>query len=170
MTDAEFNRDDPALAEEIMKKLSPSEPERRVVLSQLLCSVAAAEQLAPHSWSVTLFSDGFRLNVGPVEAFTFFNGEIRLFLFGSVPVEAHKLGEVLSSTYRSMPQPQYVFVGAVEQFEKARPHLQAAHAAFVRAAAVTSSGKPRRSSFARAHSPGLYSYAKRIAGETVTGV
>ena len=69
-----------------------------------------------------------------------------------------------------MPQPQHGFFGTVRQLQKVGPILQPLHVAYVRTAAVTSKGKPRRSSFARYHSPGLHIYAQRLAGEPVAGV
>lgn len=170
MTDFALNREDPTQAEEIMAEVCPAVADRRIVLAQLLRSIATAEQVAPHSWAVTLFVNGFRLNVGPVEAFTFLEREVRLFFLGSIPTEVQRAGEVFPCTFRSMPQPQHGFFGTARQLQKVGPILQPLHAAYVRTAAVTSKGKPRHSPFARHHSPGLHIYAQRLAEKPVGGV
>jgi hypothetical protein len=139
------------------------------VLKQLLESIDVADSLAPHSWAVTLFANGFRLNVGSVEVFTVFDEEVRLFLFGSVPASASDLGEVFPGTYRSVPQPHHCFCTSVVRLGRAALLLQSQHLNFVRTAAVTSSGQPRRTPYAAYHSPGLYSYAKRIASADLIG-
>jgi len=72
MSQSEFDRDDPEVARSVMTELCPNVEDRRRVLAQLLRSIATAEKHAPNSWAVTLFEHGFRLNVGQVEAFTFF--------------------------------------------------------------------------------------------------
>ncbi len=164
MTVTKFNRDDPASAAQVMRKLCSSKAEQRLVLTQLLRSIAIAEQLAPHSWAVTLFPKGFRLNVGKVEVFTFFDEIVGMFFLGSIPIDIKKIGEVRPTQYRSMPQPQHGFFGSVAEFGKANSALGPVHAEFVRTAAVTPRGAPRRSSFARTHSPGLHTYAQHIAG------
>ncbi len=169
MSETDLDRDDPEQAAAIMRELCHSVAKQRLVLSQLLRSISVAERLAPHSWAVTLFPHGFRLNVGMVEVFTFFGGNVRLFLFGPLSVEAQKYGEVLPCEFRSMPQPQHCFIGSLAEFEKAGPHLQAAHTEFVRVAAVTKNGKPRNTSYARYHSTGLHTYAQRVVAQTNAG-
>jgi len=147
-----------------MKEQCPSEEMRRLILGLLLRSIAIAEEQGPHSWSVTLFENGFCLNVGPVEVFWFADGVLRSVLLGPVPQELEQFGEVLDVEYRSMPQPQHSFSCDVNVGEKAYSLLERAHADFVRTASVTKSGKPRRASYARYHSSGLMTYARRILG------
>ena len=166
---SEFNREDAAVAAEIMRELCPVLSDQQVVLGQLLSSIAVAEQVAPQSWAVTLFGNGFRLNVGPVEAFTFFDREVSLFLLGSVPPEAQDPSELTPCSFRSIPQPQHMFCASLERLASVRDLLQPAHAEFVRAAAVTSTGKPRRSPYSRYHSRGLHTYALRVTDGNVGG-
>ena len=149
-----------------MSALCPSKSEQRVVLGQLLRSINVAEQYAPNSWAVTLFGNGFRLNVGPVEVYTFFGSEVRLFLLGTAPIEAQQHGELFPTDFYSVPQPQSFFTASVSNFDSVAIALQSIHGEFVHAAAVTSKGAPRKaSSFARSHSPGLLSYAKHVVSE-----
>ena len=167
MLETTLDRNSAEHAAEIMAAVCPSKHEQQFILQQLLGSISIAEQYAPNSWVVTLFGNGFRLNVGPVEVFTFFRGEVRLFLLGSAPVEAAQYGEVFPTDFHSVPQPQHCFIGSTSTFGSVASVLQSVHAEFVHAAAITSKGNPRKgSSFARSHSPGLVTYAKDIVSET----
>lgn len=166
MIEENLDRHSAEQAEGIMSALCPSKSEQRVVLGQLLRSINVAEQYAPNSWAVTLFGNGFRLNVGPVEVYTFFGSEVRLFLLGTAPIEAQQHGELFPTDFYSVPQPQSFFTASVSNFDSVAIALQSIHGEFVHAAAVTSKGAPRKaSSFARSHSPGLLSYAKHVVSE-----
>lgn len=146
-----------------MSVLCSSRHDQQIILRQLLSSIDIAQQTASNSWAVTLFGNGFRLNVGQVEVYTFLGDEVRLFLLGVVPAEAQQHGEVLSTDFRSVPQPQSCFYSSPSALNSVTSVLQPAHAAFVQAAAVTSKGNPRKSSpFARSHSPGLVAYAEGV--------
>ena len=145
-----------------MERVCPNVAVRRFLMKQLLQSAAIAERAGPDSWAVTLFEDGFRLNVGQVEAFTYRRGLVYFFMLGTVPARAYTVGEIIPSSFRSMPQPQCVFVGGAGELQRVRAALAPAHKTFVRTAAVTTKGKPRRSSYARFHSPGLHRYAIHV--------
>jgi hypothetical protein len=114
-------------------------------MKQVLESIAIAEKLGPNSWAVTLFDDGFRLNVGQVEAFTYRRGVVYYFMFGAISARAHTVGEIIPSSFRSMPQPQSVFIGGAKELQRVHAALAPAHKRFVQTAAVTTKGKPRRS-------------------------
>jgi len=164
MSAAPIDRDDPRAAEAVMRRLCPDEALRRFLMAQLLRSAAAAEQAGPRSWAVTLFPHGFRLNVGQVEAFTFLNRVVGWFMLGAVPDSVYTVGEVLECSFRSLPQPQRVFYGSPGELQRLHRQLAPAHEEFLRTAATTASGKPRRCPYGRYHSPGLYTYAVRTAG------
>jgi hypothetical protein len=145
-----------------MERACPDAAARRFLMQRLLQSAAIAEKSGPDSWAVTLFEDGFRLNVGQVEAFTYRRGLVYFFMLGGISARAYTVGEIIPSSFRSVPQPQSVFIGSARELQRVLAALAPAHEAFVRAAAVTTKGKPRRSSYSRFHSPGLYQYAIRL--------
>jgi hypothetical protein len=66
-----------ATAARIVRRAFPRQSDFRLVLRQLSNSNSMAPQ---GSAAATLFPDGFRLNVGKIEALTAFNGEVRLLL------------------------------------------------------------------------------------------
>ena len=165
MSQIKASRDDSTSAESIMVSLCPDAKERHRLLQQLLESCAVAERVAPRACSVTLFKDGsgFRLNVGNVEAMAYRSGLISLLLHGDAPTLM--VGHVSATSYSSVPQPQSSFECSTKDFLDVGPLVQVPHAAFVRAAAVTVEGKPRKANFARFHSFGLIAYAQRVAGQ-----
>jgi hypothetical protein len=137
------NRDTPEFAASVMEKLCPSSHDRLLVLKQLLNSIDIAKQISTDVWALTLFKDGFRLNVGPVEAMTFqfipakrqswpfpigYLGEpnpelfrIRLLLHGDISKQLRQSIEedddthrIFPSNYKSVPSPQFVYIGLGE--------------------------------------------------------
>lgn len=146
-----------------MCRACPDAALRRFLMQQLLRSVAVAEQAGPRSWAVTLFDHGFRLNVGQVEAFTYLNRVVGWFMLGSLPASVYTVGEMLDCSFRSLPQPQRVFYGSAGELQRLQQPLSGPHESFLRTAATTAAGKPRRCPYARYHSPGLYTYAVRTA-------
>lgn len=169
MIERTVDRNSAEHAEKIMSALCSSMHEQQVILRQLRSSISIADQHAPKSWAVTLFSYGFRLNVGPVEVYTFFDGEVRLFMLGFVPDMAQQHGKVVPTDFHSMPQHQSCFICSGSHFKSVATVLQPVHREFVQTAAVTSRGIPRKgSSYIRSHSPGLLDYAKRIVTENLS--
>lgn len=155
------DRESASFAESVMRQASPDAHARRFLMARMLESIALAEKVGPRSWAVTLFDNGFRLNVGQVEAFVYLNRIAHLLMLGAAPAQALTVGDIVSCSYRSMPQPQFAFYGSAQELERIHSHLAPLHAAFVQTAAVTSKGKPRRSPYIRYHSSGLYDYAVR---------
>ena len=197
------NRNDPAFAAALMEKLCPSPLDRILIIRQLIRSIEIAQRISSDVWALTLFDDGFRLNVGPVEVMTFFVTsqhlipaeesslvvhetvifEIRLLLHGNI---GHDLRQFISedkdthgiveSNYKSVPAPQYIYVGLGEikegalsndvfqKIETALGMMTPLHAAFIHQASHTPSGRVRKtSSFRRSHSDGLYLYAESFS-------
>jgi hypothetical protein len=159
---APLDRESRAAAETVMERACPDATARRFLMEQLLRSIAIAERSGPNSWAVTLFDEGFRLNVGQVEAFAYKRRLAYFFMLGAVSGRAYTVGEIIPSSFRSMPQPQSVFIGSAKELQRVHSALAQAHRSFLQTAAVTTKGRPRRSSYSRYHSPGLYKYATYI--------
>ncbi|GAB3189911.1 HNH endonuclease [Hydrogenophaga aquatica] len=139
---------------------------RKLVLKQLLDSTKVAAEIAPAAWAVTLFSDGCRLNVGPVEVFVLSGEQVLMNLLARAD-DPTLLGlPVNQSAYKSMPAPQASFYGSVLDFKDAIQRLRPFHEAFVRRAAVTAAGKPVKGTrFAHSHSQRLMDFAAKVTGE-----
>jgi hypothetical protein len=101
--------------------------------------------------------------VGPVEVLVAAEDWVRLLLLTSDPPKIAGVQEV-SRRYKSMPEHQYDFRGRAKDFAQVKEVLQAHHQEFVRTAAITKNGTPRRCSFLRSNSPGLYEYTISVVG------
>lgn len=189
-------RESPDIAASIMELLCPSPRDRMLILRQLIRSIEAVDKIAQGIWALTLFDNGFRLNVGPVEAMTFHAltlGDIsllrlRLLFHGEIGKEFQKFVNknenvhgIYPMNYKSVPQPQYVYMvlGDVtdgtfapevyEQVEKGLEYVFPLHVDFIDNAARTSTGKIRKASnYSPSHSQGLCIYAQSfVGGQTV---
>lgn len=155
--------DEIADAEKVCVGALPDPSERAIILRQLLRSADVANAIAPSAWAVTLFRDGFRLNVGQVEVLVFSVGVVRINIAGKVdtsPFDAEGFSDV---NYRSLPQPQCVFEGTVFQFDDVVGSILAGHDRFIQLAALTAAGIPRKGTpLRRSHSEGLILYARHF--------
>lgn len=146
-------RVDPRKAAEIMKKAFPRKPDCNLVLTQLSESIDKAKSVAPKAWAVTLFPDGFRLNVGQVEVLTAFYDEVRLLVHGAVKRIDQ---ELLKPSPYKVPGDNHIFKGSIEQFRRYHDVLLPAHHDFILAAGTTKTGRRRAGTPHRAsHSSGL---------------
>lgn len=160
-----------AEAEAIFVDAVPDRSEREIVLRQLLKSADVANAIAPSAWAVTLFRDGFRLNVGQVEVLVFGAGVVRVNIAGHADMVPF-LGEgFFHANYRSLPQPQCVFEGDAFQLREVLSSIKAGHDRFIQLAALTAAGIPRKGSpFRRSHSEGLMLYARNFLASDASEV
>lgn len=157
-----------AKAKSVIERVLPESVLHECVLRQLLMSAGAAADMAPDAWAVTLFSDGFRLNVGQVEVLVLSGGRLHVNLMRSVNEVPFVGPEFVAVSYQSVPQPTCAFWGLVEEFPKIQATIQSAHLEFVRRAAVTRYGRPRRGTpFRRSHCEGLITYARTLTNAAV---
>lgn len=170
-----LDRSSAEAAERVMSAVCPDAGMRREILRCLLNSIAAVERVAPEAWAVTLFEEGFRLNVGPVEALTcesspswpFSSGSsvawpftsadsgqpiIRVLTQGELPIDAHDraedLLEISPATYRSVSLPQHAVslgVATPQQLAYWYGRLTDAHQRYLLQALHTPTGKIRTS-------------------------
>ena len=156
-------------AETVLARVLPARKDQVLVLKRLLESARIAEEVAPSAWAVTLFSDGFRLNVGQVEVLVLGDHILRVNLFTELGVPPVVGLRFEATTYRSMPEPQCAFVGTIAEYAEVESTITAAHESFVRRAASTRSGEARSGSpFRRSHNEGLLQLARSILGGTET--
>ena len=157
-------------AEAVIVGAIPDQQERDLVLRGLARSAAIADSIAPAAWGLTLFTDGFRLNVGPVEVFVLREGTLRVNLSAELGVPPFVEPLFVAATYRSMPEPQCAFVGIIRDYVDVEAATRGAHEAFVRIAASTRSGEARAGTpFRRSHHEGLLEFARRNAQPAASG-
>ncbi len=156
-------RDDPKCAEDVIECLCRSTEDQKLVLGQLLRSVDVASAIAPNAWSVTLFGNGFRLNVGQVDSLEFLSGKLCVPLHGHLPTELERSGRIGAWPYTSVPEPRFQFSGSIADFARWQSQLTAPHEAYLNEAARAPSGKPRKgTAHAKSHSEGLMRYARSV--------
>lgn len=183
-----LDRSSAKAAEAVMSAVCPDPLLRREVLRYLLDSIAYAERLAPEAWAVTLFNNGFRLNVGQVEALTcdlarwpfptLDQGQliVRVLTQGALPAEVleqqkndDSILELSSTAYKSIALPQHVVALVVEDLgviQQWLGKLSQPHQRYISQALHTSTGRVKSSTpFRRTHSPGLIAYAKALCAE-----
>lgn len=162
MTEADW-RQDPEAARVRLEQALPDPIARRVVLDRLLRSADLADSIAPKAWSLTLYDDGFRLNVGSVEAMVAGGELVRLNLASEIDDLPFASDSLVPTSYDSTPKPQCAFHGPLAEFASHLPQLSLAHEAFIRRAAVSKKGTPRQgSTWRKSHSPGALEYARQF--------
>lgn len=154
------DRNDPARAGKLLRTLCPSSSQRRVLLTRLLDSVAVADGIGACTWAVTLSEDGFRLNVGAVEALTFFDDEVRVFLHGAVSLHATRSTRIVACGLAKAPAHSFIYRCSPKTLRENWEQLDGPHQDYLRLAAVISRGKPYRTPYAKFHSPGLIEFAR----------
>jgi hypothetical protein len=148
-------------ARKVMVNECPNPEDRARVLDRLVTSSEYANGLAPNSWAVSLFSNGFRLNVGPVEAVVFVDGELRVNFAGTSGVAPFVGPSITKAAYKSLPQPLCSFLGTIQEYATRAEALEPAHRRFIELAATTSSGVPWKGTpYRRSHCEGLIQYAR----------
>lgn len=154
------------VAGELVREWLPILAERTFVLHQLLASADLANSIAPNAWAVSLFKNGFRLNVGQVEVLVFIDGKLRVNLIGAAGMAPFFGPEFEVANYRTVPQPHCAFIGSVEDFSSVEPSLRSSHELFVKRAATTQFGQPRKGTpFRRSHSELLIDFARSATAE-----
>ncbi len=120
--------------------------------------------MAPKAWAVTLFPDGFRLNVGQVEVLTAFYDGIRLLVHGALKSIDQEL--LRPSPYK-VPGDNHIFKGSIGQFRRYPDALIVAPNDFIQLAGSTKTGRPRAGTPHRvSHSSGLVDLVESVAPRT----
>lgn len=154
-----------AEAEAVIMGAVPDQHERVLLLKRLASSAAIADSVAPAAWGVTLFSDGFRLNVGQVEVLVLGQGTLRVNLSAEFGVPPFVGTLFVAAAYHSIPEPQCAFVGTIHDYVGVEDATHDAHETFVRRAASTRSGEARAGTpHRRSHHEGLVEFARRTLG------
>ena len=134
---------------------------RRQILNRLIDSARIANAISPSAWAVTLSSDFFRLNVGPVEVYVAYPGGFFINCAGSIDIAPFNGPGFETVLYKSMPGPNCVYRGKPNDLTKLPKDVLQAHAMFIDNASTTSTGKPRTGTlYRKSHSEGLIKYAR----------
>src|SRR5437867_2373455 len=114
-------------AKNVIESILPDPADRWTVLDCLTRSSRFASSIAPAALSVTLTSNGFRMNVGQVEALTFFDNTLRILLAATKTDSRLASLPLTSATYKSIRGPQCVFMGTVDEYRAAKERIGSLH-------------------------------------------
>ena len=114
-------------AQDVIESILPDPGGRWTVLDRLTRSSRFASSIAPAALSVTLGHNGFRMNVGQVEALTFFDDTFRILLAAAKADGRLALLPITSTAYKSIRGPQCVFVGTVGEYRAAKEQIEPLH-------------------------------------------
>lgn len=147
----------------LVRALLPNPRVRRALLSALADSIGVADKVSPAAWGVTLTPSYLRLNVGPIEVLTIFEGGVgvgiaREFMRG-LPA---RLRDEVTRGYSSVAGSKHIEL-ANNDFARDFPKLREAHQALVESAAKRRSGY----TWKEAHSPELLHYLRDTLRRTV---
>ena len=155
----EIDRTDPKHAAEVMDSLFATDDDCNLILSQLLHSAEVAKSIGSECLSVTLFGNGFRLNVGPVAALSCVDGIVNVFVTGKIPQSLESTAQIDRGTMPLAPHSYHVFGGSISEFRRCQSELIPLHEAYIKAAGRKKNGEPYKSKWPHQHSPGLLEYA-----------
>jgi hypothetical protein len=160
-------RDDRKNAASVLAHLLPSAEQRRVYFEALEAVIGAAHAVSDASWSVSLFTDAIRVNVGQMEIVTLSNDDVYLLLDppsipSNLPAALRPLIKP-SRRYSSVPGEKVLLHLAGERFASWYSYLKEAHEAMAVRAATAKRGTPH----SRAFSESVLLEAERVLGRAV---
>ena len=153
--------DDVLSARDVIKSILPDANDRWTVLDRFIRSAHFASSIAPSVLAATLWQNGFRLNVGQVETFTFVDETFRIML--AAPSTDTRLAalSISRSTYASIRGPHCAFTGGVAEYRAAKDRIDPLHEDYIRSAATTMDGSSRQGTPHPVQDlPGLIAYAE----------
>lgn len=149
-------------ARDVIERILPDSSDRWTVLDRLNRSSKFASSIAPAALSARLGNNGFRINVGQVEVLTFFDDTFRVLLAATKPDKRLARLQIVRTTYKSIRGPQCYFVGTIGDYRAAKQQIDSLHEEYIRDAATTINGSPRRGTpYAIHHSEDLITYARK---------
>jgi 5-methylcytosine-specific restriction enzyme A len=136
--------DDVLSARDVIESILPDANDRWTVLDRFIRSAHFASSIAPSALAATLWQNGFRLNVGQVETFTFVDGNFRIML--AAPSTDTRLAglSISRSTYASIGGSHCAFTGGVAEYRATEGRIDLLHDDYIRSAATTMDGSPRQ--------------------------
>jgi 5-methylcytosine-specific restriction enzyme A len=159
-----IDRYDRRSAEKLFRRIWPDEDIARASSAVLAQSIRRAHRAGAECWSITMFSDRVRLNVGQVETLTFGSHECHLVFRGRVEPQTGKRFRIIQTNkpvYASVRGPSGICMLAPENLPKLPNSVLSAHQAYIEAAAAVK----RRSPFKDSFSPSILEYLEDTLDE-----
>lgn len=159
-----IDRNNPRTAAAVFKMLFPSTSLRQCCVAEMANSVAKANEIDPSGWSITLFDQSVRMNVGGQEVLYYYPGFIRCIIdprcIPSVLRDPQN-SDLTVSSFRRSPGVGYDI--PIDRVEELLPLLRASHESLLAEAT-----KPTALRFRRTYSPGVVDYLTATTGQTLS--
>jgi hypothetical protein len=159
-----IDRYDRQSAGRLFRRIWPSDGAARASSAVLADSIRVAHRAGEGCWSITMFADFVRLNVGQVETLTLGANECRLLFRSPMEYQAGEQFQLIQTgkpVYAAVPLPSGVCVLAPENMPNLPNPVRSAHHAYIQAAASIK----RRCPFKESFSPAILEYLEAILGE-----
>jgi hypothetical protein len=159
-----IDRYDRHSADRLFRRIWPSDGAARASSAVLADSIRMAHREGEECWSITMFADFVRLNVGQVETLTLRANECRLLFRNPLEYQADKQLEIIQTgkpVYAAVPVPSGVCVLAPENMPNLPNPVRFAHHAYILAAASFKRRAPSKKAF----SPAILEYLEAVLGE-----
>ncbi len=161
--DPAMDRYDRDSAARLFQSLWPDLEVARAIADNIAVSVRAAHAAAEASWSLTMYPNSLRLNVGQVETLTIWDTNTRILFCAPLPLdfdERFDASDADEPFYRSVPVASGVCEVPTSLLSEMPTSLREAHDAYIRAAASFK----RKSPFKRSFSPSILEHIESILG------
>ena len=156
----ESKRQSEAYARQVIESLLPDLESRRVCLNLVADYIIQAHQHSAATWEVTLFPNRVRLNVGNIQTFVIYTGEVYLVMDGRLLTDQDRAalaqqGKSPLETYKTVPNAYDVQLPA-QNLLAILPIVQKSYAPLIEEAFKTG----KRTPYYRSHSPGVLMYMR----------
>lgn len=160
LTENTLNRKSEADARRVIEALLPDTESRRACLNLMADYIEAAHRHSPGTWELTLFEDRVRLNVGKMQTFVIYAGEIYVVLDDRVlnandRTELEEHGTSPGQVYQVVADTYDLRVSA-ENLRAITSTVESAYPTLVERTAQTA----KRSPWYTFHSPGVLAYLR----------
>jgi 5-methylcytosine-specific restriction protein A len=158
------DRSSETYAQNVFESLYEENNALKACAKLLADSILLAHRIGDACWSLTLFGDKIRLNVGPVEALVCRFEEVFLVLDGSQNLTIHdEISQFIKGPklfYPSVPGKQYFYDLPAKTINDLYPIIRDDHQEFIQNAAK----RRKKSAWQSSFSPGVITYLNKLLG------
>lgn len=162
-----IDRTSPGYCASVLESCLKNKKLRAECLRLLADAICAANSHSRAGWTVTLYSNGLRFNVGSTEAYTLLDDQLRLLLDPGNGLDPKLSPFLRSSPYKSTPPGTQMLDVPTQKVPAFLESVRGPFLAFIHGASVTKSGKPRRTPYYPSYSSGVVSYLSKFLGTEI---
>lgn len=153
--------------EDFIENLFKSDEEKIHCLELLADAIRHAHTISPAGWSVTKFTTGLRLNVGPVEVIVITRNHAFVLLDAPETIPSEFAQYVTPADYPSVKGEKFRFDGTPYELQRIDAFIRPLLRKFVSRAGIKADGSPRKTNYAGGFSPDVIEYVSRTLHQDV---